>query len=41
MSGEPQPLERLIGILAGISSGLTKLLVGHPMDTVKLRMRIY
>ncbi|KAJ3411929.1 hypothetical protein HDV05_001510 [Chytridiales sp. JEL 0842] len=31
--------ERLIGIPAGICSGVTKLIVGHPFDTVKVRMQ--
>ncbi|KAJ1539611.1 hypothetical protein HK405_012674, partial [Cladochytrium tenue] len=31
--------ERLIGIPAGICSGATKLFVGHPFDTVKIRMQ--
>ncbi|CED82104.1 Mitochondrial carnitine-acylcarnitine carrier protein [Phaffia rhodozyma] len=30
---------RLIGFLAGTCSGLTKLAVGHPFDTIKTRMQ--
>ena len=30
---------KLKGFLAGTASGLTKLVVGHPFDTVKLRMQ--
>ncbi|KAJ3214434.1 hypothetical protein HDU67_001674 [Dinochytrium kinnereticum] len=32
-------VERIIGLPAGILSGATKLLVGHPFDTVKVRMQ--
>ncbi|KAJ3065398.1 hypothetical protein HDU98_011252 [Podochytrium sp. JEL0797] len=32
-------IDRLIGIPAGIASGVTKLIVGHPLDTVKVRMQ--
>ena len=28
------------GFLAGIVSGITKLLVGHPFDTIKVRLQI-
>ncbi|CAG8815718.1 18014_t:CDS:2, partial [Dentiscutata erythropus] len=30
---------RLIGFMAGVASGVTKLLVGHPFDTIKVRMQ--
>ncbi|RHZ77415.1 hypothetical protein Glove_180g82 [Diversispora epigaea] len=30
---------RLIGFLAGVASGVTKLIVGHPFDTIKVRMQ--
>lgn len=29
----------MIGFLSGIASGVTKLLVGHPFDTLKIRMQ--
>ncbi|KAJ2766966.1 hypothetical protein IWQ56_003512 [Coemansia nantahalensis] len=32
--------DRLAGFAAGIASGATKLLVGHPFDTVKVRCQI-
>ncbi|KAJ3241758.1 hypothetical protein HDU81_010402 [Chytriomyces hyalinus] len=35
----PSTADRLIAIPAGICSGATKLLVGHPFDTVKVRMQ--
>lgn len=28
------------GFLAGIGSGVTKLVVGHPFDTIKVRMQV-
>ena len=31
--------EQFIGFLSGIASGVTKLLVGHPFDTLKIRMQ--
>ncbi|KAJ3090273.1 hypothetical protein HK102_004255 [Quaeritorhiza haematococci] len=33
-------IEHYIGFLAGVASGVTKLAVGHPFDTVKVRMQI-
>ncbi|KAI9336174.1 mitochondrial carrier domain-containing protein [Obelidium mucronatum] len=36
---ETSQIDRLIGIPAGIASGVTKLIVGHPLDTVKVRMQ--
>ncbi|CAG8520948.1 15959_t:CDS:2 [Acaulospora colombiana] len=30
---------RLRGFIAGVTSGVTKLLVGHPFDTVKVRLQ--
>ncbi|KAI8929299.1 mitochondrial carrier domain-containing protein [Entophlyctis helioformis] len=33
------PVERWIGFLAGLLSGATKLVVGHPFDTIKVRMQ--
>ncbi|KAJ3116735.1 hypothetical protein HK100_000984 [Physocladia obscura] len=38
-SGKAQHIDRLIGIPAGIASGVTKLIVGHPLDTVKVRLQ--
>jgi solute carrier family 25 carnitine/acylcarnitine transporter 20/29 len=32
--------DNVIGFLAGILSGATKLLIGHPFDTVKVRLQI-
>ncbi|KAJ3283465.1 hypothetical protein HDU79_009060 [Rhizoclosmatium sp. JEL0117] len=34
-----ETIDRIIGIPAGIASGVTKLIVGHPLDTVKVRMQ--
>lgn len=31
--------QQLVGVAAGASSGTTKLLVGHPFDTVKIRLQ--
>jgi hypothetical protein len=31
--------DRLVGLPAGICSGATKLIVGHPFDTIKIRMQ--
>ncbi|KAI9000192.1 mitochondrial carrier domain-containing protein [Gaertneriomyces semiglobifer] len=31
--------ERYVGFFAGLASGATKLLVGHPFDTIKVRMQ--
>ncbi len=28
------------GILTGIASGTTKLVIGHPFDTIKVRMQV-
>ncbi|KAK9478991.1 mitochondrial carrier [Lipomyces japonicus] len=33
------PERRYIGFIAGIFSGVTKLFVGHPFDTIKVRMQ--
>ncbi|KAI8821041.1 mitochondrial carrier domain-containing protein [Fimicolochytrium jonesii] len=33
------PAERYVGFVAGLASGATKLLVGHPFDTVKVRLQ--
>ncbi|PVU98930.1 hypothetical protein BB559_001150 [Furculomyces boomerangus] len=32
--------DRLAGFAAGIASGATKLVVGHPFDTIKVRMQV-
>jgi solute carrier family 25 carnitine/acylcarnitine transporter 20/29 len=32
--------KELGGFLAGIGSGVTKLVVGHPFDTIKIRMQV-
>ncbi|KAI9206300.1 mitochondrial carrier protein [Polychytrium aggregatum] len=32
-------LDRYIGFIAGVCSGATKLAVGHPFDTIKVRMQ--
>jgi solute carrier family 25 carnitine/acylcarnitine transporter 20/29 len=31
--------DQVVGFLAGLASGITKLLVGHPFDTIKIRMQ--
>ncbi|KNC96544.1 uncharacterized protein SPPG_08132 [Spizellomyces punctatus DAOM BR117] len=33
------PAERYVGFFAGLASGATKLLVGHPFDTLKVRLQ--
>ncbi|KAJ2746390.1 hypothetical protein GGI20_001386 [Coemansia sp. BCRC 34301] len=32
--------DRIVGFAAGVASGATKLLVGHPFDTVKIRCQV-
>ncbi|KAJ1854172.1 hypothetical protein H4R99_007551, partial [Coemansia sp. RSA 1722] len=32
--------DRIAGFAAGIASGATKLFVGHPFDTVKIRCQV-
>ncbi|KAF9273575.1 hypothetical protein BGZ88_003668, partial [Linnemannia elongata] len=32
--------KRFHGFIAGVTSGVTKLVVGHPFDTVKVRMQV-
>jgi hypothetical protein len=40
MKDKPATLrDRIGGFAAGIASGATKLAVGHPFDTVKVRMQ--
>lgn len=39
MSEDPRPSRAYLSYLAGVASGITKSLVGHPFDTVKLRMQ--
>lgn len=33
-------MDTYIGVFAGICSGLTKLLIGHPFDSIKVRMQV-
>jgi solute carrier family 25 carnitine/acylcarnitine transporter 20/29 len=33
-------MENVIGFIAGIVSGATKLIIGHPFDTIKVRVQI-
>ncbi|KAJ1992939.1 hypothetical protein H4R33_000815 [Dimargaris cristalligena] len=35
----PSTTERLHGFIAGVASGITKLAVGHPFDTIKVRLQ--
>ncbi|KAG0233541.1 hypothetical protein BGW42_007376 [Actinomortierella wolfii] len=35
-----EELKRWHGFLAGVASGVTKLAVGHPFDTIKVRMQV-
>lgn len=30
--------DKIRGMLAGVSSGLAKCIVGHPLDTIKVRL---
>lgn len=34
-----QQIDQYTGFLAGICSGITKLVIGHPFDTIKIRMQ--
>jgi solute carrier family 25 carnitine/acylcarnitine transporter 20/29 len=36
---ESHSSDKYIGFLAGFASGITKLIIGHPFDTVKIRLQ--
>ncbi|PVU96099.1 hypothetical protein BB561_001385 [Smittium simulii] len=40
MSEKAAAKDRIAGFAAGVASGATKLIVGHPFDTVKIRMQV-